>query len=1142
MPRMHPSATDPIDTRQFDFLSSGPPFGERQLGMEEFRVAVGPDSGDRPAAIQPQFKAVFPLRRAKVQRPLLPDDTVRRDRLLDWMASRIRCRIIYVVAEAGFGKTTLIADFARRSRIRTFWYRLDEDDTDGLVFLRYVVASCRVVDPRLFCETNALLTEPSIEPMSLESMIDTFMAEFEQLGDAPSMLVLDDYYLAEKVASIRSTVERMIARAPANLTFVFATRRTPPLSVATLRARNELAELGTSELLFEMAETGQLFAQGYRRPLDADVLEDVQARTGGWAASLQLVKTAVEGRTPAQIRAFVRSMSGAEGHLYDYLAQEVVGELDPDLRHFLPRAALLDEIEVETSAQVTGVSEPMARRLIGEAERVGLMSHSEGAVSSWRPHPLVREFLMAGLEQEIGAEGIVDLHRHAAAIFEPISWRLAARHWAVAGDTAEVRRVLSSAVPSIITTGDLGVAEELMNSYPDPNPNPWYEVLKARVMLGHGRAREAKDLAQGVAKDASLGSDRGILLAATLSQLTASLEASDTDGVRSTVAQLRDCGDEEIASIARSSEAMCDASDAGDLEELARILRRTITLSRNRNHSRFEAIGLINESCVLRLLLEPEHSAKSALGALECLSVTGSIPDIAAARLNEAASLADLGDWAGATEQVELALSQRGGLVPTDAFLDASILHAQYGDPETAARYLDASSSTRWECESSGLRSVAMAAVEHALGNREQAAQLLAAAPKSDGLFVALRSAVLALQVQLDALNRPQDPSLAEEVSSALQFAADQKAWLHWHTIRLVQVSLFDPSGLSGHIRGLGETRANQLSIAADVVAAHLDDLDDEAFKVVSDEVNRRPDRWRPVLRRLVDHPRDGKTRSRRAVVLLEQIGLAEDVARLRAVRQDKRLGMPNAGRALIRRLAPRAYVEDLGHLSIRIGDRTVPGAEIRKKVLSLLGFLLTRPQYCATREQIQDALWPELDPTAAANSLNQTCYFLRHVFEPTYKEGSTAGYLASKGDLIWLDSELIDCRSSACQRLLADLRRDPKPVLVAQLAAIYTAEFGTDFRYDEWSAAYRDHIHAAFLDRIERSLYEDLEIGAFERGIALAQQALMADPDADRIELLLIRLYRATGAHSAAAEQYSHYASAMRNQLGVEPPLLESL
>ena len=116
------------------------------MGMEELRVAVEPESGDRVVTDIGLARACFPLRRSKVQRPILSAETLPRDRLLNWLGARASKRVVYIVAEAGFGKTTLVADYLRRSHLRTFWYRLDQEETDGLVFLRYLVAACQAVD------------------------------------------------------------------------------------------------------------------------------------------------------------------------------------------------------------------------------------------------------------------------------------------------------------------------------------------------------------------------------------------------------------------------------------------------------------------------------------------------------------------------------------------------------------------------------------------------------------------------------------------------------------------------------------------------------------------------------------------------------------------------------------------------------------------------------------------------------------------------------------------------------------------------------------------------------------------------------------------------------------------------------------
>jgi DNA-binding SARP family transcriptional activator len=332
------------------------------------------------------------------------------------------------------------------------------------------------------------------------------------------------------------------------------------------------------------------------------------------------------------------------------------------------------------------------------------------------------------------------------------------------------------------------------------------------------------------------------------------------------------------------------------------------------------------------------------------------------------------------------------------------------------------------------------------------------------------------------------------------------------------------------------------LSIQAELVVRRLADLDDGCLEIIRAEAQLRPERWRWALRQTLSDQTARPADIRRGAALLDLVGDANDVALLRSIARRKSLRAPNAGRILIRRLAPPAYIEDLGRVTVRVGQRVIPGTDVRRKVLSLLTYLLTRPQFTASREQVVEALWPEMEPEPGANSLNQTAYFLRRIFELPAEDDTTAGYLSSRGDLIWLDPELVQSRSSECLRLIAFARRDPSPELIANLAESYTGRFAIDFMYDDWAAPFRDMLHASYLDRIERAVLSDTKSGVFDRALSVAQQALQADPDAEQIELCLLRLYRLTGAHAAAAEQYIHYSSVLREQLGVEPPPLESI
>lgn len=241
-----------------------------------------------------------------------------------------------------------------------------------------------------------------------------------------------------------------------------------------------------------------------------------------------------------------------------------------------------------------------------------------------------------------------------------------------------------------------------------------------------------------------------------------------------------------------------------------------------------------------------------------------------------------------------------------------------------------------------------------------------------------------------------------------------------------------------------------------------------------------------------------------------------------------------------MRRHAPRIIVQDLGRVRLVIGRRVVDGTAIRRKVLALLCFLLAQPDGAATRDQVLEALWPDFEPGAANNSLNQTLYFLRRALEANYSDDTTPGYVRFEGEVIWIDIDLVDSESRRLWRAI-----DGGPVderLVPELVAAYKGKFAADFAYEDWSSAYRDRLHAAVLGLVER--WASARYGSADPGelMAVLRKLLAVDPEASDIEALLLRAYRDTGALSAAAEQYAHYASLLRDDLGVEPPDLQDL
>jgi two-component SAPR family response regulator len=112
----------------------------------------------------------------------------------------------------------------------------------------------------------------------------------------------------------------------------------------------------------------------------------------------------------------------------------------------------------------------------------------------------------------------------------------------------------------------------------------------------------------------------------------------------------------------------------------------------------------------------------------------------------------------------------------------------------------------------------------------------------------------------------------------------------------------------------------------------------------------------------------------------------------------------------------------------------------------------------------------------------------------------------------------------------------------VDELVSLYRARFALDFAYEEWAIPYRDSLHAAYLHLVEAAVASDMAAGDYDHGIDLARAALLVDPTAENLEASLVRLYKLTGAHAAAAEQYGHYAAMLRDELGVEPPGIDAV
>ena len=665
--------------------------GPQRDGLPD-RVAV-PMGPGRPAIVAPWHGSggplgqvsEYPVQIEKVQAPPLRDETLARSRLLDWLNVKIHRRVVLVLAEAGYGKTTLIADFTRRTRVRVSWYRLDRGDRDWLGFIAHLVAALRVHQPDFGPVTQSMIRDASMGTSSRDMVLEAFIRELGALSAEPASLVLDDFHLVDDSEDVRAIVRAMLARAPERLSFVLISRTTPSVPLARLRALGEVAELHTTDLRFAPEETEQLFRETYALNLEPGIVAELSRRTEGWVASLQLVRAAIRDRNQSEIRAFVRSLSGAEGNLYDYLAEEVVGELSGDLQQFLMRTSLLEVIEPVLGSVAAKVKTTQTRASIADGEMLGLFSRiGPNTRDHVRAHPLVRDFLQARLRRSIGADAVIDIHRSVASAAESRDWRIAGHHYLEAGDLEDARRVLAAAIESILATGAYSAAEELVMALPTTDrPDPNVLVVLSRLAQQKGQS----DIGRELAEAAFVESPESTAVAVTL--MSARLATGDIDGAVELASELETRVELlEVVVIGQSIRLMLETSLAGDLSVAAASLDAAVARLRKSGGLHYVGVGLSNLGYIKKAQGDAAGALAAAEEAVEHLQATSAGGELVSALLVRSWALAHLGDLVSARRSIEDAAAAARGDQLLEVAYEGGEIEALYGAPEAALSLL----------------------------------------------------------------------------------------------------------------------------------------------------------------------------------------------------------------------------------------------------------------------------------------------------------------------------------------------------------------------------------------------------------------------------------------------------------------------
>jgi len=372
---------------------------------------------------------------------------VARPRLLERLEEGLARGLLLVCAPAGFGKTSLLADWARRGQRPVAWLSLDEGDNDPARFWRHVVAALGRARPGIAEQVAPLLGPPA--PASFEGLVTALI---NQLATQPDqvLLVLDDYHLIE-APPVHGSLGFLLEHRPPGLHLVLTSRVDPPFGLARLRARGQLAELRDADLRFTAEEAAALLREAVGPDLPDGAVAALTARTEGWVAGLQLAGLSLRGQ--ADVAGFVASFSGSHRYVLDYLAEEVLERQPEPVRGFLLATSVLERLSGELCDAVTGRTD--SQRLLEGIERANLFLVSLDEVRGWwRYHQLFADLLRVRLQQQ-RPDRVLALHRAAASWHEEHGLvDDAVRHAVAAGEMSWAARLIEQYFDALFLPGE----------------------------------------------------------------------------------------------------------------------------------------------------------------------------------------------------------------------------------------------------------------------------------------------------------------------------------------------------------------------------------------------------------------------------------------------------------------------------------------------------------------------------------------------------------------------------------------------------------------------------------------------------------------------------------------------------------------
>jgi LuxR family maltose regulon positive regulatory protein len=1056
-------------------------------------------------ASEPRARVMDPFI-TKVLPPKRPFGLIRRERLHQTLARAVeRHRAALITAPAGYGKTSLVADFLADVSAPVCWYSADPEDNDVRSFLHYLVLAIQHQFPDFGDGIrHQLNSSADLRPL-LKTLTGALVSEIQQRIDEWFVLVLEDLHWCDD-PDVLTALDLFLRHVPENCFVLLTSRTRLSLSaLARLSAQRALTRLNSQDLSFTEAEVSSVLTASGHKP-DQETAKRLAEESEGWVAGIILLAPWLDRPSP------LGSLEGEAGReeLFWYLSEQVLQRLPERCQDLLTRSAVLHDVSADICKEAFGFDDAAA--LLKQMAESGIFVTELRDGVTFRYHALLRQFLLDRAARE--RQPIAAWHCRVAEFYAGRGrCAEAVTHYLAGGDPISATHVLEAGAPSLYHHGAWALLAKLVTALQrEGTAGPTLALWHARCLLQLGDPDAAIALAEAYGN--ALG-DTADLMALALSEITRAGALRSKGNVASAIAaaqralaHIADL-DENAQTVLLRAEAHhyigASQATAGLYRDALPELRGALALYESLDatyhlakvHS---AIG----ACLYRLGRHPEGIEHYEV-AIEASRRLGNHATLASTLNNLGSLYVSIGAFTLAQEVLRSALEAARLCANTrvEAYAMQTLGTAFLGNlqfEEAIRTFRDAVDLTRRSGETV-LEARALLALAQALSYAgalaeareivEQAGEMIPSSPTAyDGAMLSFSRGLLAL--------RGGDAAQAKEaLVDALQRFA-QSGDIHWTeaaSLLLAQVA-FEMSDLPAATAFLHALRG---TLRTDDGAA--------ALRLEAGLAHR-------VLGFAVEQLADGALFAR----LFAAPGPAAPAAPLAPPRTLER---------------PLVKALSLGAFAVEINGTPVDESRgLTSKAKELLIYLLTTGRR-ARREELLEALWPDTGAAKDASVLRTNVYRLRKVLYDQCIQVQGDLYRIDPGGLFWFDLQYFK------ELIQRSHRSDCSPVERTMLLETAVKLYGGPFLNDisaEWCLAERYDADVKFVGAALSLARVYLESNNPAAALELCDRVLAGDPLNEDAILLQVRAHIAMGNRPHAILHWRSYEQRLEAETGSRP------